>query len=91
MTPTYTYSVLLNTTIPGRFEYFVSQSDESKCESKKSKMEVNVFDPVFANISGQNTIFIGDSATIRVTLKGSPLGNLVLKTLVSTTYQALNS
>ena len=68
----YTYSVLLNTTIPGMNEYFVSQSDESKCESKKSKMEVNVFDPVFANISGQNTIFIGDSATIRVTLKGSP-------------------
>jgi DNA-binding Lrp family transcriptional regulator len=77
----FTYSVLLNTQIASKKVYYVSQSDTNQCESPKSKMEVIVDDSVAAEIKGNSNIFLGDSTSINICLKGSPPWKLTIDPL----------
>ncbi|MCP9767502.1 T9SS C-terminal target domain-containing protein [Lacihabitans sp. LS3-19] len=77
----FTYSVLLNTKDTGTSNYYVSQSDSNGCESRKSKMEVNINAPVSAEILGNSTIFLGDSAFLKIHLTGLPPWNLDIENI----------
>lgn len=67
----FTFSKLPNTKSPNKKAYYVSQSDSNQCESKKSKIEVIVEEPASAEISGNSSIYLKDSAFINISLKGS--------------------
>lgn len=77
----FTYSILLNTQTASKNIYYVSQSDSNQCESLKSKMEVIVDDPVSAKISGDSNIFLGDSSSLNISLKGSPPWHISIEPL----------
>ncbi len=77
----FTFSVLLNTKQAYKKNYFVSQSDSNGCESPKSKLEVNVDEPVDAILTGNTNIFLGDSTFIQINLKGSPPWNVSIDPL----------
>ncbi len=68
----FTYSILVNAKSSNKQVFYVSQSDSNKCESKKSKMEVFVDEPVIGEISGSSNIKLGDSTYLNISLKGSP-------------------
>jgi len=83
-TKEFTYSTLVNAKTVNKQVFYVSQTDSNKCESKKSKIEVIVDEPVIAEISGSSNIKLGDSTYLNISLKGSapwvltidPLGEL---------------
>jgi hypothetical protein len=85
-TKAFTYSKLVNTNTANKHFFYVSQTDSNNCESKKSKIEVIVDEPVVAEISGSSNIKLGDSTYLNISLKGSapwvlsidPLGELTL-------------
>jgi Ig-like domain CHU_C associated len=84
----FTYSILVNTNSANKQVYYVSQSDANQCESQKSRIEVMVDEPVSGEIRGNSNIYLGDSAFINISLKGSapwllaidPIGELNINT-----------
>lgn len=62
--------IIPKTSQTGQFHYFVSQLNEYGCESKRSKIEVEVLQPVTANISGNEVIKLGESARLNLKFTG---------------------
>jgi predicted Zn-dependent protease len=67
-----------NTSVQGRQYYYVSQTSINGCESERSEIVVGIKPPVTADISGDNTILIGDSTKISIQLTGEPPWQLAL-------------
>lgn len=63
-------SIRPTTSQAGTSEYFVSQVNEFGCESKRSQIQVFIQQPVTANIAGNETINLGETARVSVTLTG---------------------
>lgn len=82
----FTYSTLVNGKTANKQIFYVSQSDSNNCESKKSKIEIIIDEPVEAEISGTSNIKLGDSTNLNISLKGSapwvltldPLGEIIV-------------
>ncbi|MGR3812338.1 zinc-dependent metalloprotease [Jiulongibacter sp. NS-SX5] len=67
----YDKEIIPETSESGINHFFVSQTNDSGCESLKSKIEVEVLPPVTGNISGETSIISGDSARLKINLTGS--------------------
>jgi hypothetical protein len=63
----------------GTHYYYVSQTLTNGCESKRSKIEVNIKSEVSATISGNNTIITGDSTLINIAFTGEAPWNIQLE------------
>jgi hypothetical protein len=70
--------IIPNTSTEDLKYFYVSQTSINGCESERSKLEVRIKPPVKADISGDNTILLGDSTKLRINLTGEPPWQLEL-------------
>lgn len=66
------------TTNTGTYSYYVTQSTNYGCESKKTKVNVTIIPLATATISGDASILNGDSTLLKVNLTGELPSEIVL-------------
>lgn len=64
-------SLIPSTTKEGSFTYYATQTNSFGCESNKARIDVNIHTIPTAALSGDNTILLGDSSSLKMNITGS--------------------